>query len=300
MEAREYGLTRWACFVARHLEVVAVIGLLWVSCCVLGGANLLDFFSFFARTHTDYYKYEAISFLIYTSTSTDCENCTRLISTNPESMEAGEYELTRGTCSIACRLELHAVAGLLRISWCVRMGRNSPCFSFPIFFLRTHTACCKYEATSGLHCLPTSNETRPKERSDRGFFLPIGEKNSSYRGAYRVPLFKLSVGMFVRVCGTFVIFIDCDRLYETDFSRPGIYGIGRVWVNAWEVFYRTPSRDGCGCRPAGDFVVCFRCEGFFLGFTLWIFSARTHTACWKYEVTSCLFYLSTSNEAKPK
>ena len=63
---------------------------------------------------------------------------------------------------------------------------------------------------------------------------------------------------------------------------------------------RLPCRRPCGCRPAGDFVVCFRCEGFFLGFTLWIFSARTHTACWKYEVTSCLFYLSTSNEAKPK
>ena len=130
-------------------------------------------------------------------------------------MEAGEYELTRGTCSIACRLELHAVAGLLRISWCVRMGRNSPCFSFPIFFLRTHTACCKYEATSGLHCLPTSNETRPKERSDRGFFLPIGEKNSSYRGAYRVPLFKLSV------CVTFVVYIDCESRTRPIYTNPG-------------------------------------------------------------------------------
>ena len=29
---------------------------------------------------------------------TDCEGCTRPISTNPGSMKAGEYGLTRGTC----------------------------------------------------------------------------------------------------------------------------------------------------------------------------------------------------------
>ena len=33
-------------------------------------------------------------------------------------------------------------------------------------------------------------EARPRERSDRGRFLPTGEKASSYRGAYRVPLFN--------------------------------------------------------------------------------------------------------------
>ena len=54
--------------------------------------------------------------------STDCESCTRPISTNPGSMEAGEYGLARGTCFLACRLELHAVAGLLWISWCVLGG----------------------------------------------------------------------------------------------------------------------------------------------------------------------------------
>ena len=35
-EASEYGLTRWTCFVARRLEVVAVAGLLWISWCALG------------------------------------------------------------------------------------------------------------------------------------------------------------------------------------------------------------------------------------------------------------------------
>ena len=41
MGAGEYGQTRVTCFVARRFEVVAVAGLLWISWCVLGGA---DFF----------------------------------------------------------------------------------------------------------------------------------------------------------------------------------------------------------------------------------------------------------------
>ena len=50
LEAGKYGLTRGTCFVARRLEVVAVAGLLWISLCVLGGADffvlfLFDFFS---------------------------------------------------------------------------------------------------------------------------------------------------------------------------------------------------------------------------------------------------------------
>ena len=41
-------------------------------------------------------------------------------------------------------------------------------------------------------------------------FLPSGKKASSYRGAYRVPLFNLSVGMCVYVCVTLVVFTDCE------------------------------------------------------------------------------------------
>ena len=63
-------------------------------------------------------------------------------------MEAGEYELTRGTCFIARRVEVVAVAELLWLSWCVLGGADF----FVFFFLRTHTACCKYEA--GLPHLP--------------------------------------------------------------------------------------------------------------------------------------------------
>ena len=64
-------------------------------------------------------------------------------------MEAGEYGLTRGTCCVARNHELVVVAGLLWISWCVSGGADFFsvfCF-FDFFFLRTHTVCCKYEAT---------------------------------------------------------------------------------------------------------------------------------------------------------
>ena len=86
-----------------------------------------------------------VTFVVFT----DCESCTRPISTNPVSMEAGEYGLTRGTWGFARRLEVVAVAGLLWISWCVSGGAGFfPCSFLPIFFvLQTHTACCKYEAT---------------------------------------------------------------------------------------------------------------------------------------------------------
>ena len=77
----------------------------------------------------------------------DCEGCTRPISTNPVSMEAGEYGLTRGTCSLARRVEVVVVVGLLWNSWCVLGGADFSGVFFSIFFFpRTHTACCKYEA----------------------------------------------------------------------------------------------------------------------------------------------------------
>ena len=79
---------------------------------------------------------------------TDCESCTRPISTNPGSMKAGEYGLTRGTCFFESRLEVVAVAGLLWNSRWVLGGADFFAFFFFrfFFFLRTHTACRKYEA----------------------------------------------------------------------------------------------------------------------------------------------------------
>ena len=63
-------------------------------------------------------------------------------------MEAGEYGLTPGTCFVARRLELAVVAWLLcgfrGVFW-VRLILS--CFiSLVYFFLRTRTACCKFEA----------------------------------------------------------------------------------------------------------------------------------------------------------
>ena len=175
-EECEYGLPSGTCFTARRLEVVAVAGLLWIYFVVCFFSVRWDFrfFAcfFFLRTHTAYCKYDATlphvplystgvrtgcQYLICLSVwvcvrvtfvvLTDCESCTRPIATNPGSMEWGEYGLTCGTCFIASRLELHAMAGLLWISWCVLGGADFSVIFFRFFFLRTHTACCKYEAT---------------------------------------------------------------------------------------------------------------------------------------------------------
>ena len=59
-------------------------------------------------------------------------------------MEAGEYGLTRGTCFVARRIEVVAVAGMLWISWCV-LGAAGFLVFFLFLFLRMHTACCRYE-----------------------------------------------------------------------------------------------------------------------------------------------------------
>ena len=53
---------------------------------------------------------------------TDCESCTRPISANPGTMEAGEYGLMRGTWFFTRRLEVVAVAGLMWVSWCAFGG----------------------------------------------------------------------------------------------------------------------------------------------------------------------------------
>ena len=47
MEAGEYGLTRWTWFLACCLELDAVAGMLWISWCVLGGADFFVFFELF-------------------------------------------------------------------------------------------------------------------------------------------------------------------------------------------------------------------------------------------------------------
>ena len=92
---------------------------------------------------------------------------------------------------VARRLEVVAVAGLLWISWCVLsvVGFRFH-FRFLYFERIQHTAVRGHLASCNSLLLRSSNQARPRERSDRGRFLPIGKKASSYRGAYRVSLFE--------------------------------------------------------------------------------------------------------------
>ena len=68
--------------------------------------------------------------------------CTRPISTNPGSMEAGEYGLAHGARFVAVCLEVVAVAGLMWVSWCVFGGADFLVFFFSDFFFfeRTRSA----------------------------------------------------------------------------------------------------------------------------------------------------------------
>ena len=61
-----------------------------------------------------------MSFVVFT----DRESCTRPIPTNPGSMEAGEYGLTRGTRLVARCREVVAVAGLMWASRCFVGGED--------------------------------------------------------------------------------------------------------------------------------------------------------------------------------
>ena len=74
-----------------------------------------------------------VTFVVFT----DRESCTRLISTNLRSMEAGKYGLTRGTCFVARRLEVVGVTGLLWVFVvCFECGGIS-CF-LPVFSSNAH------------------------------------------------------------------------------------------------------------------------------------------------------------------
>ena len=105
----------------------------------------------------------------------DCESCTRAISTNPGSMQACEYGLTCGTCFIARRLEVVAVAGLLLFSWCVLGAAGLRFLSF-FFFERTRPAvstrppCLIYLSTSNephIHFLVFQGKTAFSSRAMR-------------------------------------------------------------------------------------------------------------------------------------
>ena len=97
------------------------------------------------------------------------------------------------------------------------------------------------------------------------------------------------------MCVTLVVFIDCESCTRTISTKPVIYGSGRVWANAWDLFHRTPSRSGRGRPAVVNFVVCFACGGSFrrrVG--SFLFFERTRPAA--SMITPCLIYLSTSDK----
>ena len=102
-----------------------------------------------------------------------------------------------------------------------------------------------------------------------GRFLPLGQTILFRCTGVRTGchyLIRLSV--CVRVCNI-RRFYWLRELHEADFHKPGIYGSGRVWANAWDVVFRAPSR---GCRGRWDdvgFVVCSRWGGIF-SFFPWV------------------------------
>ena len=79
------------------------------------------------------------------------------------------------------------------------------------------------------------------------------------------------------------------------FHKLGIYGSGRIWANAWDVFRRMTSRGGRGRRAAVDFVLCFGCGGILFFFFVFFFFERTRPAASLRP--PCLIHLSTCNEA---
>ena len=85
---------------------------------------------------------------------------------NPGSMEAGEYRLTRGTCFLACRLELYTVAGLLWISWCAFSEADFFVFFFLGFFFFERRRPAASMRPPCLIYLSTINEARLRKRSD--------------------------------------------------------------------------------------------------------------------------------------
>ena len=119
------------------------------------------------------------------------------------------------------------------------------------------------------------DEARPRERLGRDCFLPIGQSSLFIPGCIRIWSHGL-VNLSVRLCMCNLRGLHSLReRFETEFHTPGIYGSGRVWVNAWDVFRHTPNRCCRGCRAAVDSLVCLGAAGFRV-FVFDIFPSKTH------------------------
>ena len=108
-------------------------------------------------------------------------------------MEAGEYGLTRGLCSIEHRPEVVAVAGLLWLCGLFWV-RLDFVFFFPVFFFERTRPSARIRPPCLIY-LATSND-------NKAAFCLYDKKPSLYRGANRVAIFNLSVCLSACTCNT--------------------------------------------------------------------------------------------------
>ena len=82
---------------------------------------------------------------------------------------------------------------------------------------------------------PHYNGARPRERSDRRRFFPISKKASSYRDAYRVPLFsvryKLGDVQKARSVGSFASQLDLTNDPDRSSLVQLYLGSSVMWMN---------------------------------------------------------------------
>ena len=152
-----------------------------------------------------------------------------------------------------------------------------------LMFFRTHTAAASMRSPC-LNDLSTSNEA-----SDRGLFLPIGQKSLFIRGPVRVALLNLSVCLFVclsvclSVCATFVFFTGCESCTRPISTKPGSTEAGEYRITR------------------GTYVVARRLGVVAVAGLLWISwcvssAVGFHTRPAVSMRPPCLIYLSTSKE----
>ena len=128
--------------------------------------------------------------------------------------------------------------------------------------------------------------------------MPLGKKASSYRGAYRVPLFILSVCVSVSVFVTLVVFIYCESCTKPISTSPGSTEVGEYGLTRETCFVARRlevvavagllSRSWCVLGGA-DFFVFF--------FDFFFFEPTRPAASMR---PPCVIHLSTSNEASPR
>ena len=173
--------------------------------------------------------------------------------------EECEHGLPSGTCLPARRLEVVAVAGLLWIYFVVCFLVSRGISFFFVFFTSIAHGLLQVRGNraSGTFLL-VMRQGRGSEATETVF---KGEKKPHHTGVrarcHYLIFLSVCVRAFVsgRLC-KIRCFYGLRELYEADFHKLGIYGSGRVWANARDVFHRTPSRGGRGRRAATVRISC--------------------------------------------